>query len=348
MDSSPSSSHTLVDSPPVEQTTKAPQAKTKAPQAKTKGPQAKAKGPQAKAPKAPRTRRKEPRGKGRMHYEITDEKLEQIPFHDSPLFTNELLARFQPKDYEKTVFSKKFETFLRGIQLQNRVSFQKELYNAKTISERRKIVDQFISVCGENAPLSSTAMDHMSILINDTTDKNDILIMKKDGNIKGVAIVSKSLDYENSFELKILCSKEIVKGGSFMLMMYMMALNAKDMKVGSLSVDGGYSNLNALCLYDKFGFREDPEMINKYNQLMMKCDLTQVKDDRIYNTFLGKDAGLKNPWFLKKMEPMCTDRFRNLSADIQEKMFDFRENSLSNIATEKDVEKIHQTVMNRI
>jgi len=299
--------------------------------------------------KAPRKSKKTTMKKQYLDLKITDEQLEDIPFCDSPFFTNEFVAKFFPQ--EKTArgygFSQKFEKFLENVQLLNRASFQKELFNAKSVEKRRDIVDKFMSVCGEGAPLSKTAMGYISKLITDTGDENDILIFKKNGRVKGIAIVSKS-DENNSYELQLLCSKNVEKGGSFLLTAYLLALKAKDLNKGSLMVANSYSNLEALCLYDKFGFREDPTLIKKYKDLFMSCDLTDVKNDRIYNTFLGDDIKVKKPWLLKKTEPLCSEEFRSLDAVIQEDIINFRDDSLRDIKTDKDVDEIREATKKRI
>ena len=304
------------------------------------------KAPRSKSPrtgKAPRKNNNKTAKKKYLDIKITDKQLEDIPFCDSPFFTNDFVAKFFPK--EKVArgygFSQKFEKFLENVQLLNRASFQKELFDAKTIGKRREIVDKFISVCGEGAPLSKTAMSYISKLIKDTGDENDILIFKQNGRVKGIAIVSKS-DENNSYELQLLCSKNVDKGGSFLLMAYLLALKEKELNKGSLMVANSYSNLQALCLYDKFGFREDATLIKKYKDLFMSCDLKDVKNDRIYNTFFGDDLRVKRPWLLKKTEPLCTEEFRSLDENTQTSIIDFRDNSLRNIKTDKDVDEIRE------
>ena len=190
-------------------------------------------------------------------------------------------------------------------------------------------------------------MGYISKLITDTGDENDILIFKKNGRVKGIAIVSKSDDI-NSYELQLLCSKNVEKGGSFLLTAYLLALKAKDLKKGSLMVANSYSNLPALCLYDKFGFREDPTLIKMYKDLFMSCDLTDVKNDRIYNTFLGDETRVKRPYLLIKTEPLCSEEFRSLDAIIQEDIINFRDDSLRDIKTDKDVDEIREATKKRI
>ena len=313
------------------------------------------KAPRSKSPRTGKAPRKHNKKTAKKKYldnkitDITDKQLEDIPFCDSPLFTNNFVAKFFPK--EKVArgygFSQKFEKFLEDVQLLNRASFQKELFDAKTIGKRREIVDKFMSVCGKGAPLSKTAMSYISKLIKDTSDEWDILIFKKSGRVKGIAIVSKS-DENNSYELELLCSNNVDKGGSFLLMAYLLALKEKELNKGSLMVANEYLNLQALCLYDKFGFREDPTLIKKYGILFMSCDLTNVKNDRIYNTFLGDDVQVKRPYLLKKTEPLCTEEFRYLDAHIQEDIINFRQDSLIDIKTDKDVDEIREATKKRI
>jgi len=299
---------------------------------------------------------------------IFNHNLANFSYHfcGSPFFTNELLEKFTVKllkDYK--TLREKFEIFMNGIELENRFNFRTQLSRANSATEREAIIEKVASACGDS-PVAQYVREFMVYMLSDMGDNSDILILKKNGVIRGVALVSKSHDkdeYRGSFKLELLCSKDLEKGGSFLMMMYLLGLNAKDLSTGFLQVAYGYSNLNALCLYDKFGFVEDPNLIDKYNELYMKCDLSSKKDSDIYNTFI---AGLPPSLIPKeayradgtlrmdvsktfyKHEPLCTEGFRNLPEHVQEDIIDYRQNCLTTIKTEADVLSIRENTLKYI
>lgn len=289
---------------------------------------------------------------------IFDHNLANFRFHfcGSPLFSNELLQKFEKLQEKKeaTNFSNKFEKFLSGVELQNRFGFRNQLLTTRSAAERLAIIENVAAACG-NSPVSQFVFEFMNFMLSDTGDNSDILIMKKNGTICGVALVSKTTadeGYYDSFKLELLCSNGLERGGSFLLMVYLMALNARGSTTGFLQVAHGYTNMSALCLYNKFGFVEDPYLIDRYKQLYMKCELINKQDNHIYNTFLSSlpqnllpAEGLKGDMSrnFKKTEPLCSDEFRSLPAEVQQGIINYRQDCLKTIRTEADVENIRKT-----
>jgi hypothetical protein len=298
---------------------------------------------------------------------IFDDNLANFSYHfcGSPFFTNELVDKFTVNLKENKTLRKKFEIFMNGIELENRFNFRSQLSGANSATEREAIIEKVASACGD-APVAQYVREFMVFMLSDNGDNTDILILKKNGVIHGVALVSKSYDeyqHPGSFKLELLCSKDLEKGGSFLIMMYLLGLKAKGITTGFLQVAHGYSNLNALCLYDKFGFVEDPDLIDMHNELYMKCDLTYKEDSHIFNTFIaslppslipkeaydakGKLIMDRSKNFYKH-EPLCTEGFRNLPEHIQEDIIDYRQNCLSSINTEADVLSIRENTLKYI
>jgi hypothetical protein len=298
---------------------------------------------------------------------IFDDNLANFSYHfcGSPFFTNELVDKFTVNLKDNKTLREKFEIFMNGIELENRFNFRTQLSGAKSAAKREAIIEKVASVCGD-APVAQYVREFMVYMLSDNGDNSDILILKKNGVIHGVALVSKShevREYPGSFKLELLCSKDLEKGGSFLIMMYLLGLKAKGMTTGFLQVAHGYSNLNALCLYDKFGFVEDPDLIDMHNELYMKCDLSNKEDSHIFNTFIAslpsslipKEAynakgklKMDQSKNFYKHEPLCTEGFRNLPEHIQEDIIDYRQNCLSSINTEADVLSIRENTLKYI
>jgi hypothetical protein len=272
--------------------------------------------------------KKTTKGKKTMK-KLNKDILENVPFCKcSPFFTDEFV--------EKMRKSKKIKHFVDKIELQNRAAFQKELYDEKDINKKNTIIEQFDTLCNDNKILTKIGKDYINELITDTSDKTDILIMKQNKKVLGVAIVGKSSS-QDTYTLELICSGSVVKnGGSFLLMMYLLALKYNNLTIGSLQVASGYENMNALCLYDKFGFREDVSLIKLYKVLMMKTDLKNTTTVQIKNTFLN------NVNKIKKTEPLCSDDFKKLNESVRNGLIRQRNYNLKNINSENDVTNLRK------
>ena len=119
--------------------------------------------------------------------------------------------------------------------------------------------------------------------------------------------------------------------GRILIFMYLYALKQQKFKYGILELAGVYCNMGGLCLYNKFGFREDISM--KYDDcfgdpanLSMVCDLNKI------NTRALEDALLLNQNInLPDSEPLCSKRNPPLSIAEQNEEVDRRFENYKNI-----------------
>ena len=99
--------------------------------------------------------------------------------------------------------------------------------------------------------------------------------------------------------LQIICSNGSDKRvANYLLYLYVKCLREHNVKKGLLEVAGGYANPGAMCLYNKFGFREDalldtsecfPESANG-TTLAMSADLEDPGYDDIDQMVVNNDA----------------------------------------------------------
>ena len=108
--------------------------------------------------------------------------------------------------------------------------------------------------------------------------------------------------------LKIICSTDgqhSSKVSNFLMYVYLRALKENKHEYGLLEVAGNYKNPGALCLYNKFGFREDALLDEKgcfgeTGTLAMRANLNNMAYDDL------DDVILKNvPIKINAPEPMC-------------------------------------------
>lgn len=127
--------------------------------------------------------------------------------------------------------------------------------------------------------------------------------------------------------------------GRVLLFMYIYALKKKSIKFGLLELAGLYCNISGLCLYNKFGFREDLSIKsptcfggpNMYGTLSMVSKISLIKYDDLY------DALLKNKNIpLDDQEPLCSrpkDANNSLTnlLKMQQEQADLRMRNFTNI-----------------
>ena len=89
-----------------------------------------------------------------------------------------------------------------------------------------------------------------------------------------------------------------------------------------------YGNLPGLCLYNKFGFRDSPEIWRKgaedcfgtLENLPMTCDLSKFGDnDLILALTEGKDIQYTDPTGYDDFEPLCAKRYKNMKLPEDQK-----------------------------
>ena len=119
--------------------------------------------------------------------------------------------------------------------------------------------------------------------------------------------------------------------GRILIFMYLYALKQQNIRYGILELAGVYCNIGGLCLYNKFGFREDISM--KYtdcfgdpSNLSMVCDLDTI------TTHALEDALLKNLNVnVPDSEPLCSKRNPPLTIAEQNAEVDRRFENYKNI-----------------
>lgn len=108
--------------------------------------------------------------------------------------------------------------------------------------------------------------------------------------------------------LKIICTNDgphSSKASNFLMYIYLRAMIENKHEYGLLEVAGSYRNPGALCLYNKFGFREDALLddstcFGEEGTLSMRADL----NDKAYKNL--DDVILNNlPINIREPEPMC-------------------------------------------
>jgi hypothetical protein len=119
-----------------------------------------------------------------------------------------------------------------------------------------------------------------------------------------------------------------------LMFMYLYALKKKNIKYGILELAGNYCNVGGLCLYNKFGFREDISIKDYVSEdmqcfaeqgtLSMICDLETITFDQLENALI-KNENIDMP----NSEPLC--RKSNLTLPEQNIVLDRRMENFNNI-----------------
>lgn len=133
-------------------------------------------------------------------------------------------------------------------------------------------------------------------------------------------------DYGHVPALNLICAprkhvhsnteKECIDGrcsviGRILLFMYLYALKRKNIQYALLELAGLYCNIKGLCLYNKFGFREDVSLVEKTcfssgDNLAMICNLNSIKPEQLIDALINNKA-IDVP----HKEPLCTKMLLN-------------------------------------
>jgi hypothetical protein len=253
-----------------------------------------------------------------------DNLKEKVPYCNcSPLFTDEMLGKLKT--------SKKLSEYLKDKTMINRAGFQKEMREL-SFREKKAKIKELVSMCPKGYLGLEDMTSNIKKLVIDTTDYEDILIIKnnKDGYI-GCITVYKDKDGE-TYNVIDMCSKDIENIDNFMMMVYLLCVKKMGMKTGFMWIRGGYKNLKHLCVCDKFGM----EVVNSgENYLGMSVNLDRswrmrtgerkgelkhgdTTDAKIINTFLGRCRGYRSK------DKFCKAEFEKLPEERKEKLIEKR------------------------
>lgn len=97
--------------------------------------------------------------------------------------------------------------------------------------------------------------------------------------------------------------------GRILLFMYLFALKRKKINFALLELAGLYCNIKGLCLYNKFGFREDISLVEEscfkeIDNLAMICKLDSIKEQELIDALI-----LNNPIDVVNSEPLCDKKY---------------------------------------
>ena len=183
-----------------------------------------------------------------------------------------------------------------------------------------------------------------------TSMKNDILILsnRRTNERVGFAIseFEECKDHPDTDALKVICAN---KGyGPLLLYCYVYCAKKQRKKYGLLELAGGFVNLEGLCSYNKFGFREDMSMkkndcFPEYGTLPMKVELSKLSYEYLDNILRSTvDKVLKET--LNKLlekddtsEPLCNKYFINHPAN-QKQLVKERINTHNKFSSDVDSE----------
>ena len=176
---------------------------------------------------------------------------------------------------------------------------------------------------GTNMQVSAAIRKHDLLFITKTKTKNDITSKISDDNIllddiQGFIIteIGECSLYPSIPALKIICSNQAVS--RYLMYIYIKSVKHIGLNTGLLELAGSYNNASGMCLYNKFGFREDStlDVVSCFgegvNTLGMRAALDDQGYDKLDDVLLGKEKqiNLKSKNNLDS-EPMC-----NKSIDI--------------------------------
>ena len=97
--------------------------------------------------------------------------------------------------------------------------------------------------------------------------------------------------------------------GRVLLFMYLFALKRKSIHNALLELAGLYCNVKGLCLYNKFGFREDVSLVEEScfketDNLAMICKLDSIKEEELIDALI-----LSKPIDVANTEPLCDKKY---------------------------------------
>ena len=183
-----------------------------------------------------------------------------------------------------------------------------------------------------------------------TSMKNDILILsnRRTNERVGFAIseFEECKDHPDTDALKVICA---IKGyGPLLSYCYVYCAKKQRKKYGLLELAGGFANMEGLCSYNKFGFREDMSMkkikcFPEYGTLPMKVELSKISYEDLDNILRSKVDKVLKETLNKQLEkddtsePLCNKYFVNHPAN-QKQLVKERINTHNKFSSDVDSE----------
>jgi hypothetical protein len=129
------------------------------------------------------------------------------------------------------------------------------------------------------------------------------------GNVPALNLVCAPKKHQHSNATKECKAGACSVIGRILLFMYLFALKRKKINFALLELAGLYCNLKGLCLYNKFGFREDVSLVEEscfketYN-LAMICKLDSINETELIDALI-----LNKPIDVVNSEPLCDKKY---------------------------------------
>ena len=129
--------------------------------------------------------------------------------------------------------------------------------------------------------------------------KKDKSITDKLNDVYGMIVVQKGecIQYGTSYAINLLCTNKI-NISKYLMGLFLFTIKKSKSKnlsqLGLLETAGGYTNVEALCLYEKFGFKHDNSLINncfpsdKAYNLPMIVNLDMFSVENIFDIIRDK------------------------------------------------------------
>jgi len=149
-------------------------------------------------------------------------------------------------------------------------SFETEIVMAIDRVITRAVYDTISKTCLEQIGqqyLEETLNDSLIFRENEKyykiQKKYDIVLLIKRGNIGGFMVIKKGLcrRMPDLYGVSLVCSSQ-KGGGSLLIGLYLYAIlsHPEIPQIGLLELAAAYNNVPGLCLYEKFGFRQDVDL----------------------------------------------------------------------------------------
>lgn len=220
-------------------------------------------------------------------------------------------------------------------------------FHRKKWSKRGNIYKNSQGIITNNNIGQEYLTDGLNALLISNDDKRDIIVLVDSDTTINISESEKVVgflmtelgecnnalnDYGHVPALNLVCAprkhvhsnktKECATGscsviGRVLLFMYLFALKKKNINVALLELAGLYCNIKGLCLYNKFGFREDVSLVEEScfketANLAMICNLDKITERELIDALI-----LNKPIAVANSEPLCDKKFiGNLAAQI--------------------------------
>jgi len=214
-----------------------------------------------------------------------------------------------------------------------------EGFHRKKWSERGNIMENAAGIITNNNIGEEYLTEGLNALLTSPDDIRDIIILVDSDSSKNIPESEKVVgflmtelgecnnaanDYGHVPALNLVCAprkhlhsnktKECAAGacsviGRVLLFMYLFALKQKKVNYALLELAGLYCNIKGLCLYNKFGFREDVSLVEEScfrdtANLSMICHLDKISEKELVDALI-----LNTSISVQNSEPLCEKKF---------------------------------------